>query len=167
MPPSFTTVLIGEMTVLVPDVEEAFRFLVTVIRSEEQGTFRILGAETDYPTLEAARAAAEVSAPVVWRASTAPLPEEQGCFLCGHTLGRPMEARERHPKRLCQVCALEATDEHGRVVRFGNVDLRGGFRSVYADTGEEYGRHECFVRGVACMANEARFGGIVIEPRRT
>ncbi|MGD8759525.1 MAG: hypothetical protein PVJ07_04685 [Anaerolineales bacterium] len=33
----------------------------------------------------------------------------------------------------------------------------------YADTGEAYASHDCFIDGVACYADEARFGGIVIQ----
>lgn len=38
-----------------------------------------------------------------------------------------------------------------------------GFVAEYADTGEEYQGHDCFIDGVKCHADEARFGGIVIE----
>jgi hypothetical protein len=41
--------------------------------------------------------------------------------------------------------------------------LSGGFAARYADTGEEYASHECFVGTVRCHADESRFGGIVIE----
>jgi hypothetical protein len=40
--------------------------------------------------------------------------------------------------------------------------MSGGFAARYADTGEEYASHECFVDGIKCHADEARFGGIVI-----
>jgi hypothetical protein len=33
----------------------------------------------------------------------------------------------------------------------------------YADTGEAYASHVCYIDGVACYADEARFGGIVIQ----
>ena len=60
---------------------------------------------------------------------------------------------------------FEATDEHGRRLSFFNVDMTGGFRAVYVDSGEEREGHVCYVRGVRCWADEARFGGIVIEQR--
>ena len=31
------------------------------------------------------------------------------------------------------------------------------------DTGDSYDSHDCWIDGVACRADEARFGGIVIE----
>ena len=46
---------------------------------------------------------------------------------------------------------------------FGNVSVSGGFVGRYADTDEEYEGHQCFVDGVECVANEARFGGIVVQ----
>jgi hypothetical protein len=51
----------------------------------------------------------------------------------------------------------------GRLLAFSNVDLSGGFIATFVDTGEEYESHECFVDGVKCHADEARFGGVVIE----
>jgi hypothetical protein len=49
------------------------------------------------------------------------------------------------------------------------MDGGGRFTTLYKDTREPYGgsdygqRHVCYVDGVECFANEARFGGIVIE----
>lgn len=51
----------------------------------------------------------------------------------------------------------------GRRLLFANVDLSGGFEARYADTGADYPSHDCVVDGVACHADEARFGGIVVE----
>jgi hypothetical protein len=166
VPPSFTTVRIGEQSVSVPELPEPLRFLVVLIRSNDTGGFRVLGSSTEVATAEEALAGVETTGPIAWRPSTAPLADEQACFLCGCSIGKPLEARQRHPERLCAVCTLEVTDANGRPLAFGNVDLGGGFRSWYPDTGENYGRHECFVRGRECLAAEARFGGIVIVPRQ-
>jgi hypothetical protein len=51
----------------------------------------------------------------------------------------------------------------GRKLRFFNLDFSGGFGASYADTGEPYDSHQCYVEGIECRADEARFGGIVIE----
>ena len=166
MPSSFAIARIGQQSVHVEGLEEPFSFLVVIVRSNGTGGFRSFGAENEFRSLEEAQLHAETSGPIAWRASTEPLAEEQPCCLCGCTMGRLLEARERHPERLCQVCAVDATDKHGQKLRFGNVDASGGFRSWYADTGEQYGRHECFVAGAEYRADEARFGGIVIVPRR-
>jgi hypothetical protein len=49
---------------------------------------------------------------------------------------------------------------------FSNVGLSGGFAAQYADTGAVYLSHECFIRGIPCRADEAHFGGIVIQTIR-
>jgi hypothetical protein len=58
----------------------------------------------------------------------------------------------------------QATDKSGRSLEFANIDATGGFQAFYSDTGEHYRDHVCFVRGVRCCADEAHFGGIVIQP---
>jgi hypothetical protein len=166
VPLSFTIVRVGERTIRVPELDQEIVVMVVVLRATASGRFRLLHGDGDYATVEEAEAQAGSAGSITWRPSCAPLAGEQPCWLCGCTMGRLREARERHPERLCEVCALDATDEQGRAVRFGNRDLSGGFRSWYADNGEDYGRHECMVGGQACWATEARFGGIVIAPRR-
>jgi pilus assembly protein CpaE len=59
--------------------------------------------------------------------------------------------------------AARATDAQQRPLQFGNISFSGGFRARYADTGEVYDSHTCFIDGVKCWADEARFGGIVIQ----
>jgi hypothetical protein len=41
----------------------------------------------------------------------------------------------------------------------------GGYVAYYWDSNnaEEYNSHECYIDGIKCWADEARFGGIVIE----
>ncbi|WP_438001886.1 recombinase family protein [Sorangium sp. So ce185] len=79
------------------------------------------------------------------------------------TCGDPVEPRPRYPRAVCGICLHEATDEGGRPLEFFNLDTCGGFGARYADTGEPRDSHACVVRGVMCRADEARFGGIVIE----
>jgi hypothetical protein len=69
----------------------------------------------------------------------------------------------RYPRYICQECAVKATSADGRLLAFSNVDMTGGFAARYVDTGEKYESRECFIGGVKCRADEARFGGIVIE----
>jgi len=71
---------------------------------------------------------------------------------------------QRYPRYLCSDCDAKATDENGRLLVFSNVSLSGGFVARYADTGEERDSHICFIDGVKCRADEARFGGIIIQP---
>ena len=57
-----------------------------------------------------------------------------------------------------------AADENGRRLSFTNVALSGGFAALYGDTHEERASHVCYINGIKCWADEARFGGIVIQP---
>ncbi len=69
----------------------------------------------------------------------------------------------RYPRYICGECAANPVDEAGRPLEFGNISITGGFIAVYADSGEERDSHICYVSGVKCYADEARFGGIVIQ----
>jgi hypothetical protein len=83
----------------------------------------------------------------------------QECPIC-HAAVSP---NPRYPRYACDLCAARAVSSDGRPLRFGNESLSGGFAAHYADSGEPYASHECFIDGIRCYANEARFGGIVIE----
>ena len=85
----------------------------------------------------------------------------QLCPICGAAV----RENPRYPKRLCEACAAKAVSADGRLLVFGNVAMSGGFSAGYADSDEPYeGGHVCFVDGRQCWADEARFGGIVIQP---
>ncbi len=83
----------------------------------------------------------------------------QSCPICG----AGQTPNPRYPRYLCPDCATQALDETGRRLKFFNTHISGGFQAAYADTGELRDSHVCFVRGVRCWADEARFGGIVIQ----
>lgn len=83
----------------------------------------------------------------------------QKCPVCG----RKVSLNPRYPRYLCRVCASQPTDEAGRRLEFHNTDIGGGFEARYADTGKVRRSHICFVKGTRCWADEAYFGGIVIE----
>ena len=89
-----------------------------------------------------------------------PTASSQRCPICG--TGQREDAR--YPNHLCGDCVCRAVDEHGRSLTFGNVGVGGGFVASYAITGERRDSHICFVDGVTCWADEARFGGIVVQP---
>ncbi len=82
------------------------------------------------------------------------------CPICGAS-GLP--SWERYPRYVCGACVGRACDERGRRLEFFNEGPFGGFLSVYADTRERYGQRRCYIDGRACEADEARFGGIVIQ----
>lgn len=81
------------------------------------------------------------------------------CPICAAVL----EPQSRYPRYVCGECAGRARSADGRPLRFSNVGFDGGYAARYADTGEPYDSHDCWIDGVACRADEARFGGIVIE----
>jgi hypothetical protein len=89
----------------------------------------------------------------------------QHCPIC-HT---EVRADPRYPDRLCNECARRAVDGDGRPLKFYNTSLSGGFEAIYADDNAPAAAvtqdHIVFVDGVPCMADEARFGGIVIRPK--
>ena len=85
--------------------------------------------------------------------------EGQRCPICF----ADVEPSSRYPRYVCRICASKASSADGRLLDFSNVDLSGGFAAQYADTRAEYRSHECFIEGIRCHADEARFGGIVIQ----
>lgn len=74
-----------------------------------------------------------------------------------------LDENPRYPNYVCQSCAALATDKEGRKLVFYNVDMGGGFEAKYADNREVYSSHTCYINGIECYADEARFGGIVIQ----
>jgi hypothetical protein len=83
----------------------------------------------------------------------------QHCPICSTSIS----PNPRYPRYVCPGCASEAVSPDGRHVAFFNQDVSGGCVGQYVDTGAEYPLRECLIRGVRCRADEARFGGIVIE----
>ena len=81
------------------------------------------------------------------------------CPICNADL----EPNKRHPNYVCPTCTKNATDKDGRKLVFSNASLSGGFIAWYQDTDEEYKSHTCYINGIECFANEAKFGGIVIQ----
>jgi hypothetical protein len=76
----------------------------------------------------------------------------------------------RYPRYLCERCVAKAVSAGGRPLTFFTAHMSGGvvafgFAAFYADTGEPYPSHECFVDGIRCRADEAYMGGIVVEVR--
>ncbi len=85
----------------------------------------------------------------------------QACPICGTLL----EPQHRYPRYVCGTCASRAGSADGRPLTFSNEGLDGGYVASYTDTGDSYDSHDCWIDGVACHADEARFGGIVIETK--
>lgn len=87
----------------------------------------------------------------------------QTCPICSAQVA----PNPRYPRYLCRDCATRASAPDGRRLALFNTDFGGGFAARYADTDEPYPDHLCIVDGVRCRADEARFGGIVIEAEAT
>ena len=84
---------------------------------------------------------------------------KQFCPICG----AEVKVILRYPNYVCRRCAGKASSAGGRLLSFYNEDFGGGFLAYYRDTGESFNSHTCFIEGVRCRADEAHFGGIVIE----
>ena len=83
----------------------------------------------------------------------------QNCPICQ----TEVRFNPRYPRVVCDACAQKASSADGHALMFYNIDLSGGYAAVYADTREEYPYHRCFIDRIPCWADEARFGGIVIQ----
>ncbi|RUL78220.1 hypothetical protein EKH80_05110 [Dyella choica] len=85
--------------------------------------------------------------------------QTQHCPICRLEVA----VQPRYPRYVCAECAAKAMSQDGRRLAFFNTDVGGGYAAIYADTKQPYSGHECFIDGIRCHADEARFGGIVIE----
>ena len=85
--------------------------------------------------------------------------QSYSCPICGVSLN----PNPRYKKYVCHECASKAVAPDGRPLSFSNIGLSGGYIATYAGTDIEYQSHECLIDNVRCLADEARFGGIVIE----
>ena len=86
--------------------------------------------------------------------------QSQRCPICE----RNVTPYERYPRYLCDGCMLRVEDKDGRRLEFFNEDLAGyGVIGRFSDTQEPYESRVCYVAGIRCLTEEARFGGIVIQ----
>lgn len=87
------------------------------------------------------------------------------CPICG----TEQPAVPRYPDYLCRACVARTSTSDGRRLVLVNTSLTGGFAARYADDEELCEEvtvtHIVYVDGVRCWADEARFGGIVVQPR--
>ena len=76
---------------------------------------------------------------------------------------------ERYPNLICSEChkSNDIKDSNGFPVSFENESIYGGFISLHTIDNKLVSNkdHYCFVKGIRCYADEARFGGIVIQRR--
>ncbi|MHC5778891.1 hypothetical protein [Nostoc sp.] len=81
------------------------------------------------------------------------------CPICS----TPTRYFSRYPRAVCNTCYSKASDAQGRKLSFFNTSMSGGFEGIVSETKEKYESQICYIEGVRCWAEEARFGGIVIE----
>lgn len=79
-----------------------------------------------------------------------------------------VKSSERYPDYICNKCVVDITDINGVAVTFSNADIFGGCKGWYHKNGERevYSSNICYINNIECFAEEARFGGIVIRPKR-
>lgn len=70
----------------------------------------------------------------------------------------------RYPNYICNTCIETGTFTlTGKPISFRNEGIMGGFVSI---VGNKIGSiHDCVIKGIHCWADEARFGGIVIQKK--
>jgi hypothetical protein len=85
--------------------------------------------------------------------------ETKPCPVCN----APVPYWKRYPGLLCNKCSERTTDQAGRRVTFYNQSICGGCLGVYIDEEKPYDSNYCYVDGVECIADEHRFGGIVVQ----
>lgn len=81
--------------------------------------------------------------------------------------GRPRPASGRYPRALCAGCAGRVTDARGVPLRLGNASLSGGLwveDLTGAARPDVVANPVVLVDGRGCWAQEARFGGVVVQP---
>ena len=87
--------------------------------------------------------------------------DKYSCPICD----KELTPYKRYPKYVCKECSSKVVSKTGRKLIIGNIDLSGGYIACYEDTKEKYDSHICYIDGIECIADEARFGGIVIQVR--
>jgi hypothetical protein len=83
----------------------------------------------------------------------------QRCPVCE----REVKLNARYPRYVCSSCCKRATAPDRRKVEFFQSGALGLLAARYVETGEDYMGADCTIDGVECWAEEARFGGIVVQ----
>lgn len=86
--------------------------------------------------------------------------EYRPCSICN----REEKMMLRYPKMVCSVCiqtGIWANKEQTIPIDFHNQSFSGGFISIV--NGIQCKQRLCYINGKQCIADESRFGGIVIQ----
>jgi len=74
---------------------------------------------------------------------------------------------DRYPRMICSKCAnsYNIIDSHGNNVSFENESFYGGFTSLHMIDNIIIKKkdHICYIDNIKCYADEAIYGGIVIQ----
>ncbi len=87
---------------------------------------------------------------------------------CGHC-EKEVAYNALYPKYLCSECCAKLTDSEGRAVVFSNTGFMGtGCQGYYRNSESQklYNSNICYIEKEKFVADEAKFGGIVIQPQR-
>lgn len=95
---------------------------------------------------------------------------KQFCSNCA----KEVKYNPRYPKYICRDCSSrDIFSREGELVEFYNTDLSGGLKIVYKNSDGKVLREDdskseciCLIEGKEFIAQEARFGGIVIQKSR-
>lgn len=98
---------------------------------------------------------------------SAPAPTHP-CPVCG----TPTPHEDRYPRSVCADCRQRTADRDGRLVVGHSEGLSGGLIVFYAESpsgpqteiaGEVLESGRCWIDGIECTIEEARFGGVVVQ----
>lgn len=79
------------------------------------------------------------------------------CPICD----KPRMFSARYPKAVCNTCSRKTKTINGDTIEFYNTSICGGFEGRVNGVITHDGT--CYIEGKKCWADEARFGGIVVQ----
>ena len=83
---------------------------------------------------------------------------QTNCPICNEMMN---SYYERYPNMVCCKCSGKTITDKGIKIEFYNIDISGGFYSLVNNIKGDI--HECYIDKLKCYADEARFGGIVVQ----
>jgi hypothetical protein len=86
--------------------------------------------------------------------------KKQRCPICKE----PVEPSSRYPRYVCVVCVASAESKDGQPVEAVNAEAWSGIELCLRDSGQPIDGDRLYIQGVECVAREAHFGGVVIQP---
>lgn len=81
------------------------------------------------------------------------------CPICRQSI----DPNPRYPSYICSECCQRTKSIDGQPLIYTNAGFSGGIVAQYAGTNRQYDNQFCYIDNIKCEAEEARFGGIVIQ----